>query len=160
MYPPTNVLELEGQAQDWEKLIIYAKAAWKWAIEQIKISIFFEAAMFQGFDKTWGDMNVLCRRHNLHLKWNQKRQHSQVVKPSLEGNLGSMGLVLGMWGGRGPWFAGSRGMSLARVDLCYSLHGNVSRLRTPTSPRCGRVFMFLIHFGIGRVGIMSQIFYN
>ena len=117
MYPPTNVLELEGQAQDWEKLIIYAKAAWKWAIEQIKISIFFEAAMFQGFDKTWGDMNVLCRRHNLHLKWNQKRQHSQVVKPSLEGNLGSMGLVLGMWGGRGPWFAGSRGMSLARVGF-------------------------------------------
>jgi hypothetical protein len=46
----------------WDELIIYAKAAWDRAIEQLKIMSFSMAAMLQGFDKTWGstrDGNVV-----------------------------------------------------------------------------------------------------
>ena len=52
----------------WDDLIIYAKVA-----SHIKISSFSAVAMLQGFDKTWGAMNVLCRRRNLHIEWNWKR---------------------------------------------------------------------------------------
>jgi hypothetical protein len=32
--------------------------------------------MHQGFDQTWGVRNVLCRRNNLSIVWNWKRQRS------------------------------------------------------------------------------------
>ena len=38
------------------------------------ISSFSAAAMPQVFDQMWGARNVLCRRHNLHIQWNWKRQ--------------------------------------------------------------------------------------
>ena len=57
----------------WDELIIYAKLAWKMVMAQIKISSFSVMAMLQGFDKTWGARNVLCRQHNLHIEWNWKR---------------------------------------------------------------------------------------
>jgi hypothetical protein len=62
--------------QIWDSLIFYAKVAWKRVVEQIKISSFFALAMLQGFDRTWGARNVLCRRHNMHIEWNWKRQRS------------------------------------------------------------------------------------
>ena len=58
----------------WDELMIYAKVAWTRVLEQIKISSFSAVAMLQGFDKTWGARNVLCRRHNMHTEWNWKRQ--------------------------------------------------------------------------------------
>ena len=58
----------------WDELIVYAKVAWNWVIKQIKISSFSMVAMLQGFDKTQGARNVLCRRRNLHIEWNWKRQ--------------------------------------------------------------------------------------
>ena len=58
----------------WDELIIYAKAAWKRVVEQIRISRFSAMALLQGFDKSWGARSVLCRRHNMHIEWNWKRQ--------------------------------------------------------------------------------------
>ena len=46
----------------------------KRVLAQIKISSFSAVAMLQGFDKTWDARKVLCRRHNLHIAWNWKRQ--------------------------------------------------------------------------------------
>ena len=37
--------------------------------------------------------------------------------------------------------------------FCYSLRGGVSRPRTPASFLRGHVFLVLVHFGIGCVGI-------
>ena len=68
--------ESKVKHRNWDELIIYAKEAWNRVIEQIKISSFSAVAMLQGFDKTWGAGNVLCRRHNLHTKWNWKRKLS------------------------------------------------------------------------------------
>jgi hypothetical protein len=59
----------------WDELIMYAKAAWKPVIQQIKISSFSAMAMLQGFEKTWGARNILGRRNNLHIEWNWKHQH-------------------------------------------------------------------------------------
>ena len=75
----------------WEELIIYAKAAWDRVIKQKRLVVFSAAAMSQGFDKTWGARNVLCRRNNLQIKWNWKRQRRHVV-------LSSMEIVLVVWG--------------------------------------------------------------
>ena len=47
----------------WDDLIIYAKMAWSRVLELIKISSFSAAALLQGFDKSWGARNVLCKRH-------------------------------------------------------------------------------------------------
>ena len=60
----------------WDELIIYAKVVWERVIKHIKISCFSATAMLQGFDKTWGARNVLCRRNNLHISWIWKRQYS------------------------------------------------------------------------------------
>ena len=59
----------------WDELIMYAKAAWKQVIKQIKISSFSAMALLQGFDKMWGDRNILCRRKNLHIEWDWKQQY-------------------------------------------------------------------------------------
>ena len=56
---------------------------WLGVIEQIKISSFLVMAMLQGFDKTWETRHVLCRRHNLYIEWNWKRQCRSVVSPSV-----------------------------------------------------------------------------
>ena len=58
----------------WDELIIYAKRAWAHVIKLIKISNFSAVAMLQGFDRTWGARNVLCRQNNLHIEWNWKRR--------------------------------------------------------------------------------------
>ena len=58
----------------WNALNIYTMAAWNQVIEQIKSSSFFVVAMLQGFDNSWGARAILCRRHNLHIEWNWKRQ--------------------------------------------------------------------------------------
>ena len=55
---------------------MYAKVAWNQVVEQIRISRISAVAMLQGFDKTWGARNNLCRRHNMHIEWNWKRQYS------------------------------------------------------------------------------------
>ena len=60
----------------WDELIIYTKATWERVIKHIKISSFSAVAMLQGSDQTWGARNVLCRKNNLHITWNWKRQHS------------------------------------------------------------------------------------
>ena len=60
----------------WDELIIYAKAAWNSVVEQIWISMFSVTTMLQGFDNTWGARSILCKRHNLHIEWNWKRQRS------------------------------------------------------------------------------------
>jgi hypothetical protein len=74
-----------------------------------------------------------------------------VVSGSLRAR-GGLGVVLGRWGGGGPWLGGLGGcpwwsslrvvVSVAAVFLCP---------RGPP-PRCGRGGFFLgfIHFGIGR----------
>ena len=43
------------------------------------------------------------------------------------------------------------------VGGCYFLRGDVSHPRGPTSPCCGRIFLVLISFSIGFVGILSPI---
>ena len=59
-------------------------------------------------------------------------------------------VVLGWWGGGGPWLGGSGGLSLVSVGCCYSLRGGVPRPRGSTSPWCGRVFLLgFIHFDVG-----------
>ena len=58
----------------WDELFMYAKAVWDQVIKQIKLSSFSAVAMLQGFDRTWGARNVLCKRQNLHIDWNWKRQ--------------------------------------------------------------------------------------
>ena len=63
-----------------DELIMYAKAAWNWVIKQIKLSSFFAMALLEGFAKTWGARNVLCRRNNLHIEWNWNQQHRQGVQ--------------------------------------------------------------------------------
>ena len=60
----------------WDELIIYAKAAWKRVVEQIRISRFSATALLLAFDRTWGARNVLCKRHNMQIEWNWKRQRS------------------------------------------------------------------------------------
>ena len=59
----------------WDELILYAKTAWEWVLKNIKISAFSALALLQGFDKTWGARNVLCRRNNLHIEWNWKKSN-------------------------------------------------------------------------------------
>ena len=56
----------------WDGLIIYARAAWNRVLGIIKTNDFAKVAMLQGFDKTWGAREVLCRRRNLHIEWNWK----------------------------------------------------------------------------------------
>ena len=58
----------------WDELIMYAKAALKRVIKLIKISGFSAMALLEGFDKTWGARNILCRRNNLQIEWNWKQQ--------------------------------------------------------------------------------------
>jgi hypothetical protein len=69
--------------------------------------------MLQGFNNTWGATNVLCRRHNLHIEWNWKKNNvDRFVLPLVgvclvvwELSLASgVGMVLG-WVGpmRCPW---------------------------------------------------------
>ena len=58
----------------WDELIMYAKAAWKWVIKQIKISSFSAMALLQGFNKMWGARNIFCGRNDLHIEWDWKAQ--------------------------------------------------------------------------------------
>ena len=110
--------------------------------------------MSQGFDKTWGARNVLCRRNNLQIKWNWKRQRRHVVLSSMEIVLvvwglslaGGVGVVLG-W--RVRWVV------LGGVGCCFFLCGGVPRPRPPASPQRGRAFLALNSFGVGFVGLMS-----
>lgn len=60
----------------WDELIIYAQGAWKRVLEQSKISRTSVATLVQGFDRSWGARQVLCRRQDLHITWNWKRQRS------------------------------------------------------------------------------------
>jgi hypothetical protein len=60
----------------WDELIIYAQVAWKRVLEQVKKKSYLTETLVHGFDKTWGDRQVLCRRHDLHITWNWKRQRS------------------------------------------------------------------------------------
>jgi hypothetical protein len=66
--------EFKLKQRIWDELIIYAKAAWTRVLEQIKISSFSAEAMLNSFDRTWGARSVLCRRRNLLIEWNWKRQ--------------------------------------------------------------------------------------
>ena len=59
--------EAKVEHQIWDELIMYAREAWKKVLKQIKVSSFSAVAMLQGFDKTWGARNVLCRLHKLHI---------------------------------------------------------------------------------------------
>lgn len=77
----------------WDELIIYAKATWEWVIKQFKISSFSIAAMLQGLDQMWGVRNVLCRRNNLNIIWNWKRQRRLVVQ-LFDGLFDGLGLSL------------------------------------------------------------------
>jgi hypothetical protein len=96
----------------WDELIIYAKAAWERVIKHIKISSFSTVAMLQGFDQTWGARNVLCRRNNLHIEWNWKRQHRWVVQLSAGSFFGGARVVLGRRGGGSPCHGGPGGLSM------------------------------------------------
>ena len=58
--------------QIWEKFIVYAIAAWNRVKEQIKINKLSVVALLQGFDKTWGAKNVLCKRYSMHIDWKLK----------------------------------------------------------------------------------------
>jgi hypothetical protein len=69
----SNGMKLGSSIAYWDELIMYAKTAWERVLKQIKISKFSAVSMLQGFDKTWGAKNVLCRRHNLHIEWNLKK---------------------------------------------------------------------------------------
>ena len=42
--------EFKVNQRIWDELIIYAKATWKWVVEQIKINIFSTVVILQGFD--------------------------------------------------------------------------------------------------------------
>ena len=58
---------------------------------------------------------------------------------ALVGHLGGLGVVLGRWGGGGPWFGGLVGCpwwSLVRVVV--SVVAVFLRPRGPGPPRCGR----------------------
>ena len=46
--------EFKVNQRIWDEVIIYAKATWKWVVEQIKINIFSTAVILQGFDKNLG----------------------------------------------------------------------------------------------------------
>ena len=50
------------------------------------------------------------------------------TSPFVKGCLGSLGVVLGRWGGGGPWLGESSGLSLVGSVL-YLLRGGVSCLR-------------------------------
>ena len=67
----------------------------KWVLEHIKINSFSAVAMLQGFDKMWGARIVLCRRRNLHIEWNWKRQVGRQVYPRFGMWVGGLGVVLG-----------------------------------------------------------------
>ena len=58
----------------WKETIYYAIAAWKRDLEDIKDNNFSAVAILLGFDKIWGARNVLCRRYNLHIEWNWRKQ--------------------------------------------------------------------------------------
>ena len=49
---------------------------WERVLEQVKKKSYLTETLVRGFDKTWGDRQVLCRRHDLHITWNWKRQRS------------------------------------------------------------------------------------
>jgi hypothetical protein len=49
---------------------MYAKAAWRRVIKLVNISSFSTMTLLEGFDKTWGARNVLCKRRNLQIEWN------------------------------------------------------------------------------------------
>lgn len=49
-----------------------------------------------------------------------------------------LGVVLGRWGGSGPWYFGDCPWLMLSIDL--PLRGGVSRMRGPASPRRGRGF--------------------
>lgn len=50
------------------------QGGWKRVIKLVKSSSTSTLAVLEGFDKTWGARNVLCRRSNLHVDWNWKQQ--------------------------------------------------------------------------------------
>ena len=58
----------------WDELLMYARAAWERVLKLIKISSFSAAALLEGFDRTWGARNILCRRNNLKIEWNWRRR--------------------------------------------------------------------------------------
>ena len=62
--------------------------------------------------------------------------------------LGGLGVVLGWWGGDGPWLGGSVGCPW--FWWSFSLRGCVLRSRGPAFPRCWRVFSSALNlFGVG-----------
>jgi hypothetical protein len=68
-----------------------------------------------------------------------------------------MGVVLGRWGGGGPWFGGLGGCPCGWWCLCL-FYVAVSRARgVPPPLGDGRVFLLvLIYFGVGHVGLLSR----
>ena len=58
----------------WDNLIYYAMLALERVKKLIKTSRFSALAIFQGFDKTWEARDFLCRRRDLSIEWNWKRQ--------------------------------------------------------------------------------------
>lgn len=49
VFNPEQWRESRVKHRIWDKLIIYAKAAWKRVVDQIKIYWFYVAAMLRGF---------------------------------------------------------------------------------------------------------------
>ena len=75
------------------------------------------------------------------------------------GGLDGLGVVLGRWGGGGPWLSGSRKLSLMVVSHCYFSHGGVLRPGGPaTCGQCGCHFfsLIVIQFGISCIDLLSK----
>ena len=71
------------------------------------------------------------------------------------GPFGCIGVVLGWWGGGGPWFGGDGGSSLVGFLVVLEVYVAVcSRLRGPAFPWRRRVLLVLYSFfGVGRLAL-------
>ena len=99
---------------------------WHGSREQIKKCSLSAMTLLHGFDKTWGDRQVLCRRHNVHITWNWKRQCTSLVS---------------WWFGGCPWAVGW-GRSLAWG------------VRLPSV--WARFLLLNLFLALARFGILSQ----
>ena len=134
-------------------------------LKQIKISAFSAVALLQGFDKTWGARNVLCRRHNLHIEWNWKKSNFLGRGWGLTVRCGLLVVTLVVWGlslaGGVGVVLGLVGWGLSLVVLCAGRclgRGGVLTPEGPAPPRCGRGGLFLLVLFILAlaVGLLSQ----
>lgn len=70
----TKSNEFKVKYLTWNDLIMFAKVVLGRVVKYVKTSTFLAKALLEGFDQIWGARSVPCRRVNMEITWNWKRQ--------------------------------------------------------------------------------------